>query len=178
MRTRKLTCRQDLQTRPRGDSGKAAGAGSVCGLPSAGRSRPPQGSPAVLARWGLYYVCNHFPREMKQASNESPLSMPPINNGLRSCWYSSSAYFTAGLAGNLWRPCEGSIGCRPEERGADLSPRPFLLSLQPSGVSGQPLPVALFWSIAACASCRSPIRAREDAHVVEQGLQMLFVQPP
>jgi hypothetical protein len=61
---------------------------------------------------------------MKQASSESPLSMIPINNGVRSCWYSSLAYFTGGLAGNLWRPCEGSIGCGREERGADLSPRP------------------------------------------------------
>jgi hypothetical protein len=44
--------------------------------------------------------------------------------GFRSCWYSSLAYFTGGLAGNLWRPCEGSIGSGPEKRGADLSPRP------------------------------------------------------
>jgi hypothetical protein len=79
-----------------------------------------------LSLRGLYYVCNHFPREMKQACHESRLSMTPINNGVRSCWYSSLAYFTAGLAGKLWRPCEGSIGCGPEERGADLSPRPRL----------------------------------------------------
>jgi hypothetical protein len=79
-----------------------------------------------LSLRGLYYVCNHFPREMKQACHESRLSMTPINTGVRSCWYSSLAYFTAGLAGKLWRPCEGSIGCGPEERGADLSPRPRL----------------------------------------------------
>jgi hypothetical protein len=58
----------------------------------------------------LYYVRNHFPREMKQACHKSQLSMTPINNGVRSCWYSSLAYFTGGLAGNLWRQCEGSIG--------------------------------------------------------------------
>src|SRR5258706_1636496 len=29
----------------------------------------------------LYYVCNHFPREMKQACHEPPLSMTPANNG-------------------------------------------------------------------------------------------------
>jgi hypothetical protein len=79
-------------------------------------------APALLARRVLYYVCNHFRREMKPASNESPLSMTPINNGLRSCWYSSSAYFTAGLAGNLSRPCEGSIGCGPEKRGEPAAP--------------------------------------------------------
>jgi hypothetical protein len=89
-------------------------------------SRPPQGQPALLDLRGLNYVCNHLPRVMKQAGNESRLSMTPINNGVRSCCYSSSAYFTAGLAGNLWRPCEGSIACGPEERGADLSPRPRL----------------------------------------------------
>jgi hypothetical protein len=92
-------------------------------VPLSGRSAPAQGWPALLARRGLCCGCNHFRREMKQASNESPLSMTPINNALRSCWYSSSAYFTAGLAGNLWRPCEGSIGRGPEKRGADLSPR-------------------------------------------------------
>jgi hypothetical protein len=96
-------------------------------------------------RRGLYYVCNHSPREMKQASSESPLSMTPINNGLRSCWYSSSAYFTAGLAGNLWRPCEGSIGCGPEKRGADLSPRPSLAVTASAALSERP-------DVAGCAS--------------------------
>jgi hypothetical protein len=66
---------------------------------------------------------------MKQACHESRLSMTPLNNGVRSCWYSSLAYFTGGLAGNLWRPCEGSIGSGPEKRGADLSPRPFVYRL-------------------------------------------------
>jgi hypothetical protein len=85
--------------------------------------RQHMGSPVLLGLRGLYYGSNHFRRELKLASNESPLSMTPINNGLRSCWYSSSAYFTAGLAGNLSRPCAGSIGCGPEKRRADLSPR-------------------------------------------------------